>query len=237
MLKATYSTDIAEFARAGKSLVSKAGEVVNVTQNGKHYFYYINSSSIQNIVSSFLGTYSGLDETEEAKKEPKRIKIEVASELDGRELTQAEQTLLKVRERFNFFKNMNDSEVLSVAKDIGMLRLNRNEVLFRQGEAGDQVFFIVRGVVSIQINKSATSRVEVAKLHSGAIFGEMSPVTRENRSATVVCIEDGTTLLSFRLGEKIEEEKSMAYARMYHNFTFILAEKIVNQNKILVGSK
>jgi hypothetical protein len=238
MLKANCSTDTNEFLRAGRALVSKESEIVNVTKDGEHYFYYINIANIHRVISGFLSTHTGIpNQFDETPKEPKRVKIEVATQIDGRELTQAEQTLLKVREKFNFFKNMTDAEVLTVSKDVGMMRLNKNETLFRQGTDGDQVFFIVRGVVSIQINKTAASRVEVAKLHSGAIFGEMSPVTKEKRSATVVCVEDNTTVLTFRLGEKVEEETAMAYAKMYHNFTFILAEKIINQNKILVGAK
>jgi|GEM_PF-2422768 len=238
MIGTTSTVDLDDFIASGKQLVANANAVVDVAKDGKHLFYYTHYSNLHTVVKDFLKNIKNIESEPETTvvKEPKRIKIEVASQIDGRELTQAEQTLLKVRERFNFFKNMNDSEVLSVTRDIGMMRLNKGEILFRQGSVGDQVFFIVRGVVSIQISKSQTSRMEVAKLHSGAIFGEMSPVTREKRSATVICVEDGTTLLNFRLSEDLEESTAMAYAKMYHNFTFILADKIVNQNKILISS-
>ena len=237
MITTSRSSDIQEYLQSGRALLISDSDVVKITKDENHFFYYTTHTSLQKIIKEFLCLDESSDTAIIAKpKEVRRVKIEVASKIDGRDLTQAEQTLLKVRERFNFFKSMDDAEVLSVAKDIGMLRLNKGETLFKQGSDGDEVFFIVRGVVSIQIAKNQTLRVEVAKLHAGAIFGEISPVTKERRSATVICIEDNTTLLSFRLSEEITVATAMAYAKLYHNFTFILAEKILNQNRILAGS-
>lgn len=237
MLDHIGMTDLSGYIKSSKRLIPNEADVVNVTKNGVNYFYYTHKENLQVVINEFLGIVPDDTNENQYAKEIKRQKIEVATELEGRELSAAEQTLLKVRGKFHFFQNMSDSEVLGVTRDVGMIRLDRNEVLFRQGSDGDQVFFIVRGVVSIQIAKTPTSRVEVAKLHTGAIFGEISPVTKEKRSATVVCADDNTTLLSFRLQDEIAPEMAIAYAKMYQNFTFILADKIVNQNKLIAGQK
>lgn len=235
MLETSKTVSLAEYVESNSSLLRGEADIVSVTRNDDLFFYFTHYVNLQKILRSFIASkLTQITPVKEIPEEPKRTKIEVATEIEGRVLTQAEQTLLKVRERFNFFQNMSDAEVLSVTSDIGMLRLSKNEVLFRQGSEGDQVYFIVRGIVSIQIAKTMTERIEVAKLHAGAVFGEMSPVTKEKRSATVICVDDNTTLLTFRLNNNINSDKAIAHAKMYQNFTFILADKIVNQNKLLI---
>ena len=237
MIEASKTVSLAEYVESTGALLSADTKIVDVVRDDKPFFYFTHYDNLQKVIEGFVSsTFAQTPLVSEAPEEPKRVKIEVATEIDGRVLTQAEQTLLKVRERFNFFQNMNDDEVLSVTSNIGMLRLGKNEILFRQGSDGDQVYFIIRGIVSIQIAKSMTERIEVAKLHAGAVFGEMSPVTKEKRSATVICVDDNTTLLTFRLNNHIDNEKAIAHAKMYQNFTFILADKIVNQNKLLITS-
>lgn len=56
------------------------------------------------------------------------------------------------------------------------------QTVFSQGESGDTLYFISRGQVSIYLDEHPEA---VAQLDAGAIFGEMSVLTDEPRSATV----------------------------------------------------
>ena len=58
-------------------------------------------------------------------------------------------------------------------------------VIFRQGDPGEEMYLIKEGVVEIQ-----TDAGFVAKLEAGDIFGEMSLIGDEPRSATAAALTD-----------------------------------------------
>ena len=61
------------------------------------------------------------------------------------------------------------------------------EAIVRQGQAGKSLFVVVRGEASVTL---AGTHGEVARLRSGAVFGEMSLLTGEPRTATVAAATD-----------------------------------------------
>ncbi|HXG12485.1 MAG TPA: cyclic nucleotide-binding and patatin-like phospholipase domain-containing protein [Gemmataceae bacterium] len=58
-------------------------------------------------------------------------------------------------------------------------------VICREGEPGDSLFVLQRGVAQVTVGPADNPR-PVARLRRGDVFGEMSLITREPRSATVV---------------------------------------------------
>jgi CRP-like cAMP-binding protein len=61
------------------------------------------------------------------------------------------------------------------------------EAIVREGEPGASMFVIVRGTVAVRL---AAATGEVARIASGGYFGEMSLLTGEPRTATVVAESD-----------------------------------------------
>jgi small-conductance mechanosensitive channel/CRP-like cAMP-binding protein len=61
------------------------------------------------------------------------------------------------------------------------------ETVVRQGEDGQSMFVILSGAVSVQLEPS---RKEVARIQPGGYFGEMSLLTGEPRTATVLAVGD-----------------------------------------------
>jgi small-conductance mechanosensitive channel/CRP-like cAMP-binding protein len=62
----------------------------------------------------------------------------------------------------------------------------RGELLTRQGEPGDWLYLITTGEVSVRVAVDGGLEQEVARLGPGDFVGEMSLMTGERRSATVV---------------------------------------------------
>ncbi|MBK9030776.1 MAG: cyclic nucleotide-binding domain-containing protein [Myxococcales bacterium] len=58
-----------------------------------------------------------------------------------------------------------------------------------EGEAGEGLYLITTGAAVVQLGRGAKAR-EVARLGPGQFFGEMSLMTGEARSATVVAATD-----------------------------------------------
>jgi len=68
-------------------------------------------------------------------------------------------------------------------------RRRRGEVVMRQGTYGTALYVILRGEVSV-VREVPPPRVTLARLRTGAFFGEMSLITNFPRSATVIAETD-----------------------------------------------
>lgn len=70
---------------------------------------------------------------------------------------------------------------------------DRDEQIFREGDAADSLYFIESGKVSVRIQKF-NSQEEVATMGPGECFGEMAILTNDRRNASVVALTDATLL-------------------------------------------
>src|SRR4029078_3663835 len=65
-----------------------------------------------------------------------------------------------------------------------------DEAIVREGEAGEEMFLILRGHVSVSMQPSDAERVSINRLGPGEFFGEMSLVRGAKRSATAHSVAD-----------------------------------------------
>lgn len=88
-----------------------------------------------------------------------------------------------------------NSQILQFLDDTGLLRLTKigihehvpaNTVILHEGAVGYDLYLLAAGAV--RILKSDVPGKEIARLHPGAIFGEMAAISQEPRSATVQTI-------------------------------------------------
>lgn len=89
------------------------------------------------------------------------------------------------------FEGLSDDDLEEVAALCDERRLNRGELLAKEGEPGDELFIITEGFVEVLLE--APSRV-VVNLGSGQLIGEMALVDGGPRSATVRAISNPTVV-------------------------------------------
>jgi CRP-like cAMP-binding protein len=82
-----------------------------------------------------------------------------------------------------------------IARDIKLEVVPRGTVLIEQSAADSDLFMILRGEFSVEINGQL-----VARLGAGQNVGEMAALTGARRSATVIAIADAV-VARFRKGE------------------------------------
>src|SRR5512138_2481812 len=65
----------------------------------------------------------------------------------------------------------------------------RGEAMTRQGAEAHWLYMLIAGEGAVRVSKDGVER-EVARLHAGSFFGEMSLLTGARRTATVVAVTD-----------------------------------------------
>lgn len=101
--------------------------------------------------------------------------------------------------RIEMFAAMADADRDLLAAAMRDAWFAQGEHLIRQGEAGDSLFLITQGTVSVRLAVDGEER-ELNSLHPGDFVGEMSLMTNEVRTASCVAMTDVTSLTLDRAG-------------------------------------
>ena len=136
------------------------------------------------------------------------------------------ETLAFLRE-VRLFKDIAAPELTALAQSLRERPLKRGQVLFREGEVGEEMFVVQRG--SIVISKPVTGRVEqvLARMGSGDFFGEMSLFDRSPRSATVQSDSDATLLVLDREAlRRLTELSPRAAAAFFQALVQVFIERL-----------
>jgi small-conductance mechanosensitive channel/CRP-like cAMP-binding protein len=105
-------------------------------------------------------------------------------EADVNEKVEEEERLLA---SVDLFSTLSPELRSQVARSAPMAVYGSGETIVQQGEEGQSMFVVVSGSVSVVLEPS---RDEVARIERGGYFGEMSLLTGEPRSATVLAVGD-----------------------------------------------
>jgi CRP/FNR family cyclic AMP-dependent transcriptional regulator len=125
------------------------------------------------------------------------------------------------------FHQVGEADLSALAERLRERTLKKGQVLFRQGDGGEEMFVVSRG--SIVVSKLVTGNVEqvLARVEPGDFFGEMSLFDRSPRSATLQAETDSTLLVLDRdnLGRLIQDNPRAA-AAFFHALVLILIERL-----------
>lgn len=91
---------------------------------------------------------------------------------------------------FPFFQSLEKEELATISDHIDFLEVEAGVSLFKEGDEGDCVYFVVDGEIDVikeTMNgpRVGISRVVIANLTKGSTIGELSMIDSTPRSATV----------------------------------------------------
>jgi len=93
--------------------------------------------------------------------------------------------------RTELFKTLEEKELNKLASAMIQRRYDKGESLIIQGESGDSMFILSEGLLHAFLKSSEEEEaVKVGQIVPGEFFGEMSLLTGDPRSATIVAITD-----------------------------------------------
>ncbi len=158
------------------------------------------------------------------------LKNKEKSEMDSKELGM----LLALRSKVGFFQNLTEQEILSLVKKARFIKPKKHEVIFEQGDIGREVFFIIRGSVSIFIRKNIQDEYRLLNtLEEGSVFGEMAPILDSLRIAKSVAASENNLMLAVEFVEIPDVNNAMAFVKMAKNFIRVMSQKLIQTNEMV----
>ena len=134
----------------------------------------------------------------------------VQIERPGRTKEQQVQTAARIMlAQQPIFKCLTDAQLDALLPRGQVIHFGRNEKIIEQGAAGESMFILVDGEANVVVDRKGF-QTHIASLKAGDCFGEMSLLTGEHRSATILAnkdcevVEIGKAVLAHSLKENPE---------------------------------
>ncbi len=112
--------------------------------------------------------------------------------------------------------------------------LREGEVLIKQDDPAEEMYFVESGLVTIELELPNGKRMRLRSIRGGATVGEIGLYLRNTRTASVIASRKSTV---YRLtGQSLKEmqEKDPEIAALFHEWIVrLLAERIVDNNRII----
>lgn len=91
---------------------------------------------------------------------------------------------------FSFFDSLDERDLALISPHLHLFEIEPGKVVFKEGDKGDCVYFVLEGELDVFKEASSTGRtgfdrVRITTLTKGKSIGEMSVIDRTPRSATV----------------------------------------------------
>ena len=102
-------------------------------------------------------------------------------------------------------------------------------MIIQEGSTDERHFFILlRGLVNIVKN---TSEVTIAKLKGGAIFGEISYISKRSRTTSAIAVVD---VIALKIdSKKIDELDPAVSTKLKNKFIEVLVDRLEAMNKLV----
>lgn len=129
----------------------------------------------------------------------------VTHETPERDARKAERELeqrLRALSRVDLFSGLTERQQHSLAEHLEFTPFAAGEAITREGDTDDGLYMIVEGDGVVRIGTGREQR-DVARLQAGQFFGEMSLMTGEARTASVIATTD---MLCYRVNKAAFEE-------------------------------
>lgn len=134
------------------------------------------------------------EKTEKKTKKGKEDKKEKERKERAEIQTKKEITIV-TREEINIplFSDLDEKEFQEILSVSERRHYNKDDIIVREGEPGDSIFFIISGEVGV-FKKSEKEDIWLNTLRDGEFFGEFAYFSRLARQASVIAITDTEVL-------------------------------------------
>jgi CRP-like cAMP-binding protein len=139
------------------------------------------------------------------------------------------------------FSELTQEELDTVAQRCRWRRFSRTEQIVHAEDDTDDVYFVVTGTVRAEVYSSSGRAVTFRDLGPGDVFGELSAIDHQPRSANIVALDD-VTIASVSAGEfwqLIRDYPAIAEATMRRLTALVrsLSDRVVEFSTLAVRNR
>jgi len=158
--------------------------------------------------------------------------INIFKTLSPNKTTQMTATskLMTISQKIPIFKGIPETILIKILKEIKILKYKKGEIIIKEGENDDRIFYILLGEVNV-----IKQNILLTTIQRNSIIGEMSGLLNQKRTASIFSANDTTTILSFKIDFSLNHSSLGYYfSIIYKNLSIELAKKILNQDNQLI---
>lgn len=140
-------------------------------------------------------------------------------------------------QRVPIFKMLNRKELVFINKGVSEVAAKKGQRIVNAGDAGSSMFVVVEGVLNVFVDKitdGKVNRIKVNQLIPGDFFGEMSLLTGEPRSATII---GRTDVILYEIKKKTIMIVLKKRPEVGKQLSRILADRVMSNEHIKVKYK
>ena len=130
------------------------------------------------------------------------------------------------------FKTLSDDQLDALLPRGRIVHFGQGEKLIHQGDEGNSMFILVSGETSVIVERNGIPTT-VASLSAGDCFGEMSLLTGERRSATIVANRDCEVV---EIGKAVLAQSLKENPELLNELGALLAKRQMDTEGIVMAS-
>ncbi len=112
--------------------------------------------------------------------------------------------------------------------------LREGEVLIKQGDPAEEMYFVESGLVTIELEMPNNKRLRLRSIRGGAMVGEVGMYLRQERTASVIAARPSVVYRLSAASLKDMQAKDPEVAVQFHEWIVrLLAERISDNNQII----
>jgi MFS superfamily sulfate permease-like transporter len=136
--------------------------------------------------------------------------------------------------QLDVFANMDEAELAVAKKALSRQTYGSGEVVFREGDSGDELYLIARGSASVRLRLSGERETRLITFSPGTVFGEVALLDQEARSATVEADDELVCyVLTRRSFEKLTTEHPAIAIKLLTNLGRELSGRLRRANRTI----
>lgn len=123
--------------------------------------------------------------------------------------------------RIGLFRRFSDAELTALAANVEERPFREGERLFTQGDAGGSLLVLAEGVLEVRVQVDG-AETPLERLRAGDVLGEISLLTGQPRTASVVALTDG---LAYEIRKEHLEPILRARPRLAEDLAELMARR------------
>ncbi len=108
------------------------------------------------------------------------------------------------------FELLDDDEIKALAEQLDQTQLYAGQMVFNQGDQGGTMYVVQSGKVELFLKDDSGERVVLSAVENGGIFGELSLLDNEPRSASAKALQDSILFIIDR------HDLEMLFSKHHH---------------------